>query len=409
MALPRPLAFLFATMFLDAFGLGFIIPNLPDVIRRFGGDEADSDRWFGLMISVYAGMQFVASPILGAISDRFGRRPVLLVSLLMAGLDYVLMAFAPTLTLLFVGRIISGLTGASMTVANSYIGDTSTDEDRAGRFGLLGAAWGAGFVAGPVIGGMLGGAYGVAAPFLAAAVLNLVNFGFGLVALPESLPRESRRPVDLRSLNPLRSLLGSIRLAPGLMAAYAVYCLSFQAYPSLWTLYTERKFGWTAVDVGVSLGFLGVLIAVVQGWATKGIVARVGERRAAILGVAWSAVGFAMFAGASRGWMMYAILGLTSLSLVAGPALQSLLTREAPPEAQGELQGSLVSINALTEIVGPLGYTALFSLAGRSGSPPGRLGLPFLAASAIGAIGVAVLIRVRDRVPGPTEAVAVAE
>lgn len=389
--------FVFATIFLDALGIGLIIPILPDLIRRFYSDPSQVSEYFGYFISTYALMQFIASPILGSLSDRFGRRPVLLVSLLGAGLDYLVMAFSPTLWLLFLGRVISGLTGASMTVATAYIADISDDKNRSANFGMIGAGFGLGFVVGPALGGLIG-VYGPQYPFLAAAVLNLLNFAFGLFVLPESLPKESRRQVHLRRLNPLKSLSKILRPSPILILiwAYLLLFLAGQVHPSVWTLYTQFKFHWTAKDVGLSLSVVGISIAIVQGGLTRVLIPRLGEWGALFVGVCISLVGYAAFAFATDGWMMYAILVPSALGGIAGPALQSLISGRVPSQEQGELQGSLVGLSSLTSILGPLFFTGLFAhYAGSSGSffP----GAPYCGASVICLICGLLLWRSRSQ------------
>lgn len=376
--------FIFTTIFLDALGIGILIPVFPDIIRRFGTDPQFVTHYFGFFISIYALMQFLASPILGSLSDRYGRRPVLLVSLLGAGLDYILMAFAPTMGILFTGRIISGLTGASMTVASSYMADISTDKTRSANFGMIGAAFGLGFIVGPGIGGLLGH-QGPQAPFLASAALNLLNFAFGLFILPESLPADSRRPFTAKRLNPFRSLSKILVGSPIslLVWAYALIYLAGQSHPSIWTLYTQHKFGWTAFEVGMSLSFVGVCIAIAQGGLTRVIIPKLGEAKSLRFGLFFYVVGFGLFAFATRGWMMYAIMVVFALSGIAGPSLQSLISKQVPPQEQGELQGSLISIASLTAIAGPLLYTGLFATFTKPGAPVYFPGAAYLAASAI--------------------------
>lgn len=358
---PAAVRFIFVTILLDALGLGVLIPVLPDVLRRFSTDPTVVSERFGLFVGTYAFMQFVASPVLGAMSDRWGRRPILLGSLLGAAFDYLFMAFAPTLPLLFVGRVISGLTGASMTVASSYMADVSDDKNRAANFGMIGAGWGFGFIMGPLLGGLLG-SMGPKAPFLAAAALNVMNFFYGLLVLPESLPPNRRRHVPLSGLNPLASVARILRPSAfrPLVWIYFLVFLAGQIHPVNWTLYTETKFGWSSWQVGLSLSFVGVMIAVAQGGLTRVIVPRLGAARSLTLGLAVYAVSFALFALASKGWMMYAVVVLFSLSGVTMPAIQSLLARHVPPDRQGELQGSLVSLGALASIFAPLIFTRLF-------------------------------------------------
>ena len=357
--------FIFTTIFIDMLGIGLMIPVFPDVIRRFSSDPKFVNEWFGYFISVYALMQFIASPILGSLSDRYGRRPILLVSLLCAGLDYILMAFAPTLSLLFVGRIISGLTGASQTVASSYMADVSDDSDdsnRSANFGMIGAAFGLGFILGPAIGGLLG-KISPQTPFIAAALMNLGNFAFGLFILPESLPSSHRRKVQISKLNPLRSVVKILSNSPYVVLVwiYALVFLGGNVHPSNWTLYTEFKFGWKATEVGASLAFVGICVAFVQGFLTRKLIPKMGERGALQFGLCIYVVCMALYAFATESWMMYAITSVFALSGLSTPAIQSLISKQVPMEFQGELQGSLTSIMSLTAIIAPLLYSHLFN------------------------------------------------
>ncbi len=382
--------FIFVTILLDAVGIGLLIPVMPDVIRRFTSDPETVSETFGYFIATYAAMQFLASPILGALSDRYGRKPILLVSLLGAGLDYIFMAFAPTLSLLFLGRVISGLTGASMTVASSYMADVSDDGNRASNFGLIGAAWGIGFITGPLLGGLLG-TQGAAAPFLVAAGLNLLNFLFGLFVLPESLPKESRRNVALKRLNPFVSILKVLKPSPiiVLIWIYFLTCLAGNVHPVNWTLYTQTKFGWTPWQVGMSLSFVGVMIAVAQGGLTRVIVPKLGEQRSLALGAIIQILSFAAFAFAPEGWMMYAIVVVFSVSGIAMPALQGLVSQSVPANEQGELQGSLISLQSLSTILSPLLFTYLFvKFTAKDG------GIYFPGAAYVGASVISVFILV---------------
>lgn len=354
--------FIFATIFLDALGIGLLIPVMPEVIRRFGADPEFVSRYFGYFIAVYALMQFLASPVLGALSDRYGRRPVLLLSLLCAGLDYILMAFAPHLWILFLGRLVSGLTGASMTVASSYMADISTDSNRSANFGLIGAGWGLGFIVGPALGGLLAG-HGDAAPFLGAAALNLLNFAWGYFVLPESLSIEKRRLIQWSKLNPFASLWKVLRPSPISLYIWVFFFLFLagNSHPSVWTLFTEYKFNWTPTDVGLSLSFTGLVIAFSQGYLTRVLIPKIGEAKSIFLGLLFYILGFILYGVATQGWMMYAITLLYAFSGVSSPALQSVVTRQIPANEQGEFQGSLISIGSLASIIAPLMYTSLFS------------------------------------------------
>ena len=376
--------FIFVTILLDAIGLGVIIPVLPDVLRRFSSDPTYVSEHFGLFIGVYAFMQFIASPILGSLSDRHGRRSILLSSLLGAALDYLFMAFAPTLPLLFVGRVISGLTGASMTVASSYMADVSDDKNRSANFGMIGAGWGLGFIVGPLLGGLMSG-LGPKAPFLAAACLNFCNFLYGLFVLPESLPAHRRRKVEARELNPLRTVARILRPSEFVVFIW-VYFLVFlagQIHPVNWTLYTETKFHWTPWQVGLSLSFVGTMIATAQGGLTRIIVPRLGAHRSLTLGLSIYAVSFCLFSLAWAGWVMYPIVVFFSLSGITIPSLQTILARYIAPDRQGELQGSLVSLASLASILAPLLFTRLFVHFTRPGATTYFPGAAYLGASSI--------------------------
>ncbi len=376
--------FIFTTIVLDMLGIGLIIPVLPDVIRRFVTDPGQINLLFGYFVAVYALMQFFASPILGSLSDRYGRRSILLISLLGSAIDYVFMALAPTLSLLFVGRVISGLTGASMTVANSYMADISDDSNRSANFGLIGAAFGIGFIAGPILGGVLGN-IGPTIPFIAAAVLNFLNFLFGVFVLPESLPPELRRPFEFKKLNPFSSFVKILKPSPILffVITYAFMFLAGNVHPSIWTLYTEHKFAWSPLQVGISLSFVGLIYGFSQAFLTKKLVPKWGERRALKIGLAFNALGFLLYAIINQGWMVYAVMLLTCLSGLAVPCLQSVMSKQVEPNRQGELQGDLVSLSSLASIAAPLLYTFSFNWAIKPDSLIHFPGLPYLIAALI--------------------------
>ncbi|NBV42491.1 MFS transporter [bacterium] len=382
-------AFIFVTILLDAIGIGILIPVLPDVMRRFASNPATVSTYFGLFIGAYALMQFIASPVLGALSDRFGRRPILLFSLLGAACDYLLMAFSPTLWLLFLGRLISGLTGASMTVASSYMADISDDSNRSANFGMIGAGWGIGFIAGPLLGGLLG-TLGPKAPFLLAAVLNIVNFAFGLFVLPESLPVGSRRQIALKKLNPLKSIVSVLKPSAFalLIWIYFFLFLAGNVHPVNWTLYTETKFHWSAWQVGLSLSFVGVVIAFSQVVLTRVIIPKIGEANSITLGIIVYSISFALFALATQGWMMYAFMVVFSITGITVPALQSKIGKHVPSNQQGELQGSLVSLASLSSMLAPLIYTYLFVTFTKNGAPFYFPGAAYAAASGICAVAL---------------------
>jgi DHA1 family tetracycline resistance protein-like MFS transporter len=395
--------FIVITILLDAIGIGIIIPILPDVIRRFGTDSDFVSTYFGYFISVYALMQFLASPLLGSLSDRFGRRPVLLVSLLGAGLDYILMAFAGSMPLLFIGRVISGLTGASMTVASSYMADISNDTNRTANFGLIGASFGVGFIVGPVLGGFVG-SFGHQYPFLLASVLSLSNFFFGLFVLPESLPENKRRKVDLHRMNPFKSLGKILFKSPMVIFIwmYLLINLAGHSHPSIWTLYTQYKFKWTSMQVGLSLAAVGVSFGIGQGFTTRLLVPRLGEMKSVIIGTSLHVASYIAYALITQGWMVYVAISLFTLVGITMPSLQTLISQKTPTEEQGELQGSLVSIGSLTAVIGPLFYTKLFSHFTSAESSINFPGAPYIAAAFFAGICFILALISRKKIIEPS-------
>ncbi len=391
--------FIFVTLAIDAIGLGIIIPVLPDVVRRFITDEASVSRTFGYFIALYAILQFATSPILGRLSDQYGRRPVLLLSLLGAGVDYLFMAFAPTLPLLFLGRIISGISGASFTVANAYIADISDDSNRSKNFGVIGAGFGLGFIIGPAIGGLLA-SHGAQWPFLAAAAFNFLNFIFGFFVLPESLPKDKRRKFDAKALNPFHALkaLGRFRGVGTLVWIFFLLNLAGQTHPTMWTLYTKHRYNWGPTEVGISLAVVGILSAISQGGLTGPLVKRFGEINLVIFGCFGEAISFFLFGVSSHGWMMIAILAVGSIFWAANPALQALITKEVPETEQGEFQGALMSVMSLTSILNPLIMTTLFSLTSDRASPNYLPGSPYFLGSLILVLGWFITLRWKKRV-----------
>lgn len=349
------------TVVIDMIGVGIIVPTLPDVMKRFISDPQEQSQYFGYFVSVFAVMQFLAAPLLGALSDLFGRRPVLFISIFVSILDYMLMAFAPTLPLLFLGRILAGLSAANMTVAMAYITDISNSENRAANFGLVGAAFGIGFILGPVLGGIVG-EYGPQYPFILAAGFNVLNLLFGLLVLPESLPKENRRKLELKRLNPLVSLKRVYASSIGaLIFIYFLTQLAGLTHPSIWTLYTRYRFSWTPSEVGWSLAAVGLLAGIAQGGLTRVFIPRLGERKTVFIGILGNSVLYFFFGLATQGWMMYLALVVQSVFWASAPALQSLISKSAPSNEQGELQGSLVSIASLASIINPIVTTQLFS------------------------------------------------
>lgn len=387
--------FILITVLLDMIGIGLIIPVLPSLVTTmYGGDISDGSFIFGWFVASYALMQFVFAPILGKLSDQFGRRPIILISLFGAGLDYLFMAFAPNLKWLFVGRVISGITGANISAANAYIADVSTPEDRAKNFGLLGACFGVGFIIGPALGGLLGN-YGFRLPFIVAACLNLLNWLYGFFVLPESHAEENRRAFDWKTANPFAALsqLGKYPVVLGLTATIALERLAHDTLPATWVLYTTYRFNWTARDNGLSLALVGIMFALVSGGLTGRIVGWLGERRAIIYGLMIGSITFAIYGLSTRGWMLYAGIIFGSIGGIAGPAIQSVITRMVSATEQGAVQGIIASIQSIVAILGPLMATNLFGYFTSAAAPVKLPGAAFLAASVLVAIAALMAIR----------------
>ncbi|AYA37879.1 MFS transporter [Hymenobacter oligotrophus] len=384
------LGFIFVTLLIDVIGFGIIIPVLPDLIRQLtGGSISEAAQYGGWLVFAFAIMQFLFSPVLGNLSDRYGRRPVLLFSLFGFGLDYLLLVFAPTIAWLFAGRLIAGITGASMTTATAYIADVSPPEERAQNFGMVGAAFGLGFIIGPVLGGVLG-ELGPRVPFMAAAGLAFLNWLYGYLVLPESLAPENRRPFELRRANPVGSLrqLQRYPVVLGLVGSLVFIYIAAHATQSTWSYYTMEKFGWNKAWVGYSLGAVGLMVALVQGVLIRYINPRLGAARAIYLGMTLYAVGFALFAFATQGWMMFVFLVPYCLGGIAGPALQGLISSQVPANEQGELQGGLTSLVSVTSVIGPPLMTNLFAYFTGPKAPMYFPGAPFLAGAVLTAISV---------------------
>lgn len=357
------LAFIFITILLDVIGLGIIIPVVPSLIVELTGEElSDAALYGGALMFLYSFTQFLFAPIIGALSDRFGRRPVLLSSLAGFGIDYVITGFAPTIGWLFGARFVAGITGASITTATAYIADISEPEKRAQNFGLVGAAFGLGFIIGPVIGGLLG-ELGPRIPFFAAAGLTFINFLYGYFVLPESLDKEKRRSFELKRANPLGSLQ-QIRKFDGITAMLGIFFLIYlaqHATQSTWTYYTMYKFSWDEGMVGISLGVVGFCVAIVQGGLTRVVIPKIGEVKSVYLGLSFSALGLLGFSLSPSGYIMLAMVVPYCLGGFAGPALRGIISNKIPDNQQGELQGGLTSLVSFTAIFGPLLMTNLFS------------------------------------------------
>lgn len=364
MARPKPaIIFIFITLFLDIFGIGVIVPVLPKLVEELqGGDLEAAAHSVGWLGALYALMQFIFSPVLGSLSDRFGRRPVILASLFGSGIDYLVLAWAPTLGWLYVARIVSGITAANFSAASAYIADVTPPEKRAAGFGMIGAAFGLGFIAGPAIGGLLG-AHGLRTPFLVAAGITLLNWLYGAFVLPESLAKENRRPFTWESAHPIKALTALSRwpVVMGLAGTHFFSILAGNIYPALWVLYTGFRYGWDSIHVGISLALVGVMAAIVQAGLAGKVIAKIGERRGIYLGLLAMAVAMFCYGTATDGWMVYVIILIGSIGGIGGPAIQSMISRAVPADEQGAVQGALNSITSIAGIAAPILWTALFS------------------------------------------------
>ena len=388
-------AFIFVTILLDMMALGVVIPVLPKLIESFvDNDTASAARIFGLFGTAWALMQFLFSPVLGGLSDRFGRRPVVLLSNFGLSADYVLMALAPSLVWLFVGRLISGITSASISTAFAYIADTTEPEKRAAYFGKIGVAFGAGFILGPALGGLLGD-YSARLPFWVAAGLSLLNGLYGLFILPESLPPDRRAPFRWKSANPVGMvhLLRSSRILAGLQISNFFSQLAHVVLPSTFVLYATYRYGWDVRMVGLTLAIVGVCSMVVQGTAIGPIVKRLGERNALLLGLAFGSVGFLIYGAAPTGLLFCVGIPVMSLWGVSGAATQALMTQRVAPDQQGQLQGATSSVQSISQMLGPFLFTLIFAFFIGDRAPFKLPGAPFLLAA--GLIALALVIAAR--------------
>ena len=369
------------SVFIDSLGFGIIIPSMAPVIMELTHQpESIAVGWNGYLMAVYALLQFFMAPIFGNLSDRVGRRPVLLWSLAAFGLDFLLTGLATSMTWLFVGRAVAGIFGASYAAAGGYIGDISTEDNRARNFGFIGAAWGSGFTLGPVIGGFVADHFDPRAPFFVAAGLALANVIFGYFALPESLPPERRRKFEWARANPFGAFrsLAHLPMVAGLLFAVFLYQMAHDSLPAVWMFYTQQQFGWTSSDVGMSLTFVGIMTVLVMGGLTGVVVPRIGERRAIIFGFLLMTLGFLGYAFATQAWMLYAAIAVGSLGGIANPSVQAVMSRQAGPSAQGELQGAVASLNGIAAVLSPIFMTQLFSYYSQPTAPLIFPGAPYL-------------------------------
>ncbi len=395
--MPLPVLFILVTITLDAMGIGLIMPIMPDLIREVhGGTLSDAALWGGVLSTVFAIMQFLFGPIFGNLSDRFGRRPILLISLVVMALDYLVMAVAGTIWLLFLGRVVGGITAATHSTASAYMADISKPEDKAANFGLIGAAFGVGFVLGPLIGGLLG-ELGTRAPFYAAAGLAAVNAAFGYFVLKETVTDKIRRPFAWRRANPLGAFRQMSKL-PGignLLAVYFIYSVAFYVYPSVWSYFTQERFGWSPQMIGLSLALYGIMTAVVQGGLTRFILGRWGNRRTVVYSHLFDMAAFLLMGFISSGTWALILTPIAALGSVLNPALQGVMSRMVGDDQQGELQGVLTSLSALSMVVSPMMMTYVFAVFTREDAPVYLPGAPFLVSMAL--MGVSLFIFSRSR------------
>ncbi|HFK5528399.1 TPA: TCR/Tet family MFS transporter [Elizabethkingia anophelis] len=376
------IGFIFITMLIDITGWGIIIPVIPKLIEELiHGDISEAAKYGGWLSFAYAFTQFIFAPLVGNLSDKYGRRPIILISLLGFAIDYVFLALSPNIIWLFIGRVIAGMTGASITTASAYIADISTEENRAKNFGLIGAAFGMGFIIGPVLGGLLG-QFGSRVPFYAAAVLCLINFIYGYFILPESLDKDHRRAFEWKRANPIGSLF-MLKKHPkisGLILVLILVYIGAHAVQSNWSYFTMYMFGWKEKEVGLSLGLIGLLVGLVQGVLIRWINPKIGNERSIYYGLGLYAIGMLLFAFATESWMMFAFLVPYCLGGICGPALQSVITGNVSKQEQGELQGALTSLMSTTAIIGPPLMTNLFFYFTHDQAPFQFPGAPFFLA-----------------------------
>ncbi|WP_242632239.1 TCR/Tet family MFS transporter [Rubripirellula amarantea] len=419
------MAFILLTLFIDILGIGIVIPVLPELVKELVGEDpigvvdaaaelgpasqsaqesqsfSRAARYVGVIGATYALMQFLFAPILGALSDRFGRRPILLISMFGLGVDFLIQGFAPNIWWLFAGRTLAGIMGASFTTGNAYIADISSDENRARNFGLVGVMFGLGFTVGPAVGGLLGD-YSLRLPFFVAAGLALINWMYGFFVLPESLASEHRSDFKLSNANPLQSIgrLSAYPIVAALSVVFVLRSLAQRGLENVWVLYTGFKFDWDASANGWALGLVGVMAIIVQGGLVRPVIRRLGERRTVVMGTIIATIAFAGYGLAPSGWMIPIIIVFGSLGGLAGPAIQSLVTGSVSETEQGKVQGALTSLISLTNVVAPLLFnTLLFSFFVSDKAPFKLPGAPLLAGSLMLSIAIVISIRVFRRFP----------
>lgn len=393
-----PVLFILITVMIDAMGIGLIMPVMPDLIQEVGGGGiAHAAVWGGVLSTSFAMMQFLFSPLLGRLSDSFGRRSVLLVSLLVMAMDYLVMALAGSIWLLLAGRIVGGITAATHSTALAYMADISAPKEKAANFGMIGAGFGLGFVLGPMLGGLLA-EYGSRAPFYAAAVLALANALFGLTVLQETVTPATRRPFRLAGANPFSAFkaLAQLGTVSPLLWVIFLYHMANVVYPSVWAYFTTARFGWSPGLIGISLAVYGLSMVVVQGGLIRPVIRVMGEVRTVLTGMSISILALCLVAFIPNGWVVLALIPITAPGAIALPALQGILSQIAPDDAQGELQGVLASLASVSMIVGPLLMTQLFALFTGVSAPFHLPGAPFVLAAGLMALGLAVFSARRE-------------
>lgn len=389
------LGFIFATILIDCTGFGIIIPVIPKLVEKLSGaDISEASTIGGWLMFIYAIMQFIFSPILGGLSDQYGRRPILLISLLGLGLDYFLLAFAPDIAWLVIGRLIAGVCGASFTTAGAYIADVSPPEKRAQNFGLIGAAFGIGFILGPLIGALFS-KIDVRAPFMAAGVLSLLNFLYGLFFVPESLKQENRRKFDWKRANPLGTFINLKRYPQiiGLVLGLLILFIAGKTIETIWGYYNIKKFNWSEAEIGYSLAFVGVLISIVQGGLIRWFIPKFGQTQSIFIGLIFYTVGLICFSFAGSSWVMYASLVPYCLGGLCGPAIQGLISNQIPDNEQGEIQGVFTALMSISAIISPLIMTNLFYYFSKPGAPVYFPGASFALSSFLCLVSAFIIYR----------------
>jgi len=393
------LTFIFFTVLIDTIGFGVILPVMPNLLMHMTGKTAaDVTLTAGFLLTTYAALQFVCGPVMGNLGDRFGRRPVLLGSLAAFSFDYLLMGFAPSVAWLFAGRAIAGIAGAVYSPAMAYIADVSPPEKRAQSFGMVGAAFGIGFILGPALGGLVG-ELGPRAPFFVASALALVNFAYGLFVLPESLPVDHRRKFEWRRANPLGTLTALRRYPAVISIAGAVFLwqLGHQVYPSTWSFFAKIRYNWSEAQIGASLAFVGVLMAITQGYLTGKVVARLGEQRTVLVGITSGLLGMLGMAFATQGWLAFVAMTLGGLQGLAYPSMNAIMSKRVPANEQGELQGGLASMMSLTTIIGPILMTQALGRFSEPGAPVYFPGAAFALAAILAGMALLIVLRTTSR------------